>query len=1006
MVSAFHSPTRTPALSRQPTVSSESSPASPTPKVWRLPPLAIAGFGLILVHVAVLAIFRHSPSLDAWSDFLELGAVLLATIACFATSRRAHGIARPFWYLNGSAFATWSAGKCIIVYRFEFLGIYRINFFSLILFFLAAAPMFVAIFLSDENFQDRISWEWALDAAQILGLILAIYLFLIYIPILYYGDWAVSGLEDRLLLWRNILLAAGLLARAALSQSRYTRRLYLPVGLIIGIYTVSTWFGNRAQSLSGGPVSAWYDLAWAVPFSFITIAAAFWQESPEPVAGQHPVPGISRVIIAYLPSLLLPIMLIMKYGNALREQVFIALFGLIFSIILFNARLLLTQRRQRLTDEALHATEQQYRSLFERNMAGVYRCTMDGRLLECNPAFAKIFGYTPEEVLTIPLHELYFGGASERDRWIAQFNSEGMSQPREFYFRRKDGSPLWVLVSSHIEKQPDGGSTIEGTLIDITAGKLTSLAIEDWKYRYDAAILASGQIVYESDPESQRVTFGGCVPDVLGYSAEDLSGDAHAWLALIHPEDLTHYLEQLRSAVASNAPIEFEYRARRRDNGYRTLREQGRAVRDAAGKVFRIVGFISDVTERRVLESQLQQAQKMEAVGRLAGGVAHDFNNLLTIISGYSAMQLERTQPTDATHREAEQIKAAAERASALTRQLLAFSRQQVMQPRCVNLNDVVRSIDPMLRRLIGEDIEVLTSLAPDLGNVKVDPGQVDQVLMNLVVNARDAMPEGGKLTIRTQNIQLDERYARQHDYVRPGSYVLLSVSDSGTGIAPETQERVFEPFFTTKGPGKGTGLGLPMVYGIVKQSGGSIEFYSELKQGTIFKVYLPRVEEAAEDLTPAVEAAPSHRGSERILLVEDDVVLRQLAAVVLTAQGYSVHTVEKVSDLAACLDRTPQCDLLLTDVIMPGMKGPELASRVVQHWPGIKVLYMSGYTSDAIVHHGVLNEGLFFLQKPFTPTALAAKVKEVLNAASPGRSAGKSPIVVKAQSAGKLHAD
>jgi CheY-like chemotaxis protein len=328
------------------------------------------------------------------------------------------------------------------------------------------------------------------------------------------------------------------------------------------------------------------------------------------------------------------------------------------------------------------------------------------------------------------------------------------------------------------------------------------------------------------------------------------------------------------------------------------------------------------------------------------------------------------------------------------------------MQPRCVNLNDVVRSIDPMLRRLIGEDIEVLTSLAPDLGNVKVDPGQVDQVLMNLVVNARDAMPEGGKLTIQTQNIELDERYARQHDYVRPGSYVLLSVSDSGTGIAPETQERVFEPFFTTKGPGKGTGLGLPMVYGIVKQSGGSIELYSELKQGTTFKVYLPRVEEAAEDLTPAAEAAPSHRGSERILLVEDDVLLRQLAADVLTAQGYSVHTVEKASDLAACLDRTPQCDLLLTDVIMPGMKGPELAALVVQHWPGIKVLYMSGYASDAIVHHGVLNEGLFFLQKPFTPAALVSKVKQVLSAVSTGRNAGKSPMSVKAQSAGKLRAD
>lgn len=964
---------------RQTSISPQSSISPNSDRSF--PGIAVAGVALLMLQIVILAIFSHARSVSVWSDFIELGVVLLATLSCFLTSRRSHGIARPFWYLTGTAFATWSLGKCIVLYYHDYRGIQGINIVPLILFFLAAGPMFVAVFLSDENFRDRISWEWILDASQILGLILTIYLFLIYIPMLHYGDRAVSTLEDRLLLWRNILLSGGLITRAVFSSSRSVRRLYLPIGLIMAGYAASTWFGNRAQSLSDTPATSWYDLAWSVPFFLITTAAAFWRERPEGNPAPRSHPGIYRVVYAYLPSLLLPVLLLLKNREIFREQIFLALFGLIFSIILFNVRLFLTQRRQRLTAEALQASEHQYRSLFERNMAGVYRCTMDGQLLECNPAFAKIFGYTRDEVLSVPLQELYFGGSEERDHWIAQLTSDGTPQPREFYLRRKDGSPLWVLVSAHLERQSNGSAVIDGTLIDITEGKLTSIAIEDWKRRYDAAVLASGQIIYESDPDSKRVTLGGCVPEVLGYSAEELSGGTRAWLSLIHPDDLEHYVTQLRSAVASGGIIEFEYRATRRDNGYRTLREQGRAVRDSAGRIVGIVGFISDVTEQRILESQLRQAQKMEAVGRLAGGVAHDFNNLLTIISGYSAMQLERTTPSDPTHNEAEQIKAAADRAASLTRQLLAFSRQQVMQPRCVNLNDLIRNLDKMLRRLIGEDIEVMTALAPGLGTVKVDPGQVDQVLMNLVVNARDAMPDGGKLTIQTENVQLDEQFAHKHYAVRAGDYVLLSVSDNGTGISPETQTRIFEPFFTTKEQGKGTGLGLSMVYGIVKQSGGSIEVYSELKQGTTVKIYLPRTDEAVGELFAAVQAAPSSRGSEHVLLVEDDVVLRRLAADVLTGQGYSVHTLEKVADLQACLEGTPTCNLLLTDVVMPGIKGPELAARVARHWPGIRVLYMSGYTTNAIVHHGVLDEGIFFLQKPFTPAALAAKVREVLNA-------------------------
>jgi len=944
----------------------------------RVPRLAIAVSLLLLAHVATLALFQHSPSVGFLSDLLQLAVALFTALICFVASRRSHGIARPFWQLTGIAFALWSLGKCLLIYGFYYLGQTTIPIGLLLLYFLSFAPMFVTVFLSEGSFGGRLDPEWILDAVQILVLVVIIYSFLVYIPMLHHGEEAVRSLEDRLLLWRNILLTAGLLTRAIFAPSRSIRRLYLPVAISMGVYAASTWIGNRAQS-SNPAASAWYDLAWSIPFCMVGLAAAFWQELPEKER-QPQIPDISRVIFAYLPALILPIMLAVKYRTVEREQVFLGLFGLMFSIVLFNARLALTQRRQRLAMEALNTTEHQYSSLFERNMAGVFRSTLEGKLLNCNPALANMLGYTRDELLRVPMHELYFGGAAERSEWIVNLRSGCLPVQREACFRCKDGSPLWTIGNANIEKQPDGSEVLEGTLIDITERKLTNIVIEDWKRRYDDAVLASEQIIYESDPQSKHVTLGGCVREILGYSAEELSGDARSWLALIHPEDVAHYRERLRFAVATRETIEFEYRARRKDNGYRTLREQGRAVLGAAGRVIRVVGFISDITERRTLEAQLRQAQKMEAIGRLAGGVAHDFNNLLTIISGYSSLQFERTHSSDPVHHEAEQIKAAAERAAALTRQLLAFSRQTVLQPRRVSLNDVVRNVDKMLRRLIGEDIEVLTALAPDLGTVKVDPGQVEQVLMNLVVNARDAMPSGGKLTIQTENVELDEDYARKHEYVTPGRYVLLAVSDSGTGMAPETQARIFEPYFTTKE--FGTGLGLPMVYGIVKQSGGSIEVYSELHHGTSVKVYLPRVDAAVEEIS-AVGASTRERGSERILLVEDDVLLRRLVADILTAHGYAVHALEKVEDLEPLLQHTAECDLLLTDVVMPKMNGPELAKLVARHSPRIKVLYMSGYTTNAIIHHGVLDQGLFFLQKPFTPAALTAKVREVLDAPS-----------------------
>ncbi|MBZ5515556.1 MAG: response regulator [Acidobacteriia bacterium] len=386
------------------------------------------------------------------------------------------------------------------------------------------------------------------------------------------------------------------------------------------------------------------------------------------------------------------------------------------------------------------------------------------------------------------------------------------------------------------------------------------------------------------------------------------------------------------------------------------------------------------ISEREQIEQQLLQAQKMEAIGRLAGGIAHDFNNLLTIISGYGTLLLEQMGSEAALRGHVEQIGNAAERAAMLTRQLLAFGRRQVLAPRILDLNTVVADMDKMLRRLIGEDIDLATLPDPEIGCVKADPGQIEQVIMNLAVNARDAMPHGGKLTIETANADLDEAYAREHVAVTPGPYVMLAVSDNGIGMDPPTLARIFEPFFTTKEVGKGTGLGLATVYGIVKQSGGNIWVYSEPGRGTTFKIYLPQVEEAPVGGELRRPSAPATRGWETVLLVEDEDAVRHLICNILAARGYKVLEARSGKEaLSLCKRQAGPLHLLLTDLVMPEMDGRELASRLGPRYPAMKVLYISGYTNGALAHNGVLAPDAAYLQKPFTPDALAQKVREVL---------------------------
>jgi len=465
---------------------------------------------------------------------------------------------------------------------------------------------------------------------------------------------------------------------------------------------------------------------------------------------------------------------------------------------------------------------------------------------------------------------------------------------------------------------------------------------------------------------------------LLGYAPEELIG--LLLVEMVHPDDVVPTLRVFSEGVATGQGGRLlELRVLHKDGTYRMLEAVGRHLLDDP-LVQGVVINARDVTERKSLERQLLQAQKMEAVGRLAGGVAHDFNNVLTAILGYTGLLLDGLPTLSPLRPDLEEIRKAAERATGLTRQLLAFSRKQVLEMRVLDLNQLVVDMDRLLGRLLGEDIDVLTNLDPTLGAVRVDLSQLEQVVVNLAVNARDAMPHGGRLMIETRNAELDDSYAREHAPVQPGRYVMLALSDTGTGMTPETMSHVFEPFFTTKEAGKGTGLGLSTVYGIVKQSGGYVWCYSEPGHGTSFKVYLPRVDEPIDRLPARAATRPTH-GSETILLVEDESELRALARRVLDKHGYTVLDADSAgAAMALERDHTGPIHLLLADVVLPGASGRMLADELLTRRADLKVLFMSGYTEDAIVHRGVLAANTAFIQKPFSADGLAAKVREVLD--------------------------
>jgi hypothetical protein len=626
-------------------------------------------------------------------------------------------------------------------------------------------------------------------------------------------------------------------------------------------------------------------------------------------------------------------------------------------------------------EEAVRESEARFRLLVDgvRDHA-LFMLDPEGRVATWNAGAERLKGYAADEIVGRHVSAFFPPeDAGVADRMLAEVRATGRAGS-EGWRVRKDGSRFWadaVLNAVYDGDRLVGFAKVTRDLSERRHAEALLTSILD--NVLDAVI--------GIDDRGTVRSFNRAAERIFGYPAGEVVG-RNVSLLMPEPDRSRHddYLANyLRTGEARIIGIGREVVA---------LRKDGRTFpADLAINEFWLddkryfTGVVRDISERRRLEEQFRQAQKMEAVGQLAGGIAHDFNNLLTIISGYADMLIAGAAPTDPGRPLLEEVRAAGERAAGLTRQLLAFSRKQVLEPQVLDLNDVVRQADRMLRRLIGEDVRLAAVLSPGLSPVKADPGQVEQVLMNLAVNARDAMPTGGKLTIETTSADLDEGYAASRPEVLPGRYVLLAVSDTGAGMDAATRARIFEPFFTTKGVGKGTGLGLAMVHGFVKQSGGHIAVYSEPGHGTTFKIYLP----AADGPRPSGESrrgpAEARRGSETILLVEDEPAVRGLAAMALRAAGYAVleaaHGGEAVRTAEA---HAGPIHLLVSDVVMPELGGRLLAERLTASRPGMKALFVSGYTDDAVVRHGVLEAEVAFLQKPFTPAALTRKVREVLD--------------------------
>jgi two-component system cell cycle sensor histidine kinase/response regulator CckA len=950
---------------------------------WKLPVLALFVIGL---HVGEVLIFGTSATGSLIANSLQLVACAIGTAMAFGASRRGRGVSRPFWRLIALAMATWGLANLGWMYYENWLhivvpaiSVVRIVFDSQGVFFA------IALFLDKDRDSPRFDAETLLDSLQIAIVFFSAFFGLYYVQLL-------SGLSgpgiDLFMTWIYQVINVSLTVAAAIvawsEQTKRMRGLYGGLAAFLLINAISGGIADYVQSVHNVPTGTWYDIGWSLPFLACAIWASRWKEPaeiPQEFTGRRSK-TVSRLALRNVMLALAPLIVLVVAAQLRAEWRTLGLLLLGTSITCYAARLGVSQYREGKAAELV----QRDTLAMDSAMDGMAIVSPNGLYTYVNAAYARMMGHPkPQTMIGKPWADLHIPSDVKA---VEGEIREGLLRDGKWFGPvtiRRSGEPLPMEMS--VTMLPDGGMVTIGR--DISDRQRAEQFREEAEAKYRTLVEQVAAISYiaELGVDGQWLYVSPQVETMFGFGVDDWLADSRQWMRHVHPED--HPVVE--------AAEEASKRGERFQAEYRIIREDGRViwVSDTAvvvpgsGSHPLMEGIIVDITERKQFEGQLQQARRMEAVGRLAGGIAHDFNNLLTIIKGYTELALMRAKGLPELKTDIERIEDASERASGLVRQLLAFSRRQVLQPKVLDLNGIVLGLDKLLRRLMDGDIEMLTVADQPVGAIKADPGQIEQVIMNLVVNARDAMPDGGRLVVETADVELNATYARDHATVRPGRYVMLAVSDTGTGMSAETVAHIFEPFYTTKESGRGTGLGLSTVYGIVKQSGGYVWVYSEAGRGTTFKVYLPRVDEAVETL-PGTKVSTRERvktGTETILLVEDEPDLRELTRTVLAAKGYTVVEARNAEEAERLAESNgAKIHLLLTDVIMPGLSGRELAKRILAQHSSMRVLYMSGYTYNVIAQGGTLERGVSFLQKPFTPSGLVEKVREVLDAVIPAR--------------------
>jgi PAS domain S-box-containing protein len=950
--------------------------------------LALA-FVIVALHVASVLTLGTSSAGSLIGNLLQIVACGLAVASAVLASRRATGLSRRFWALVGCGLAVWGVANAGWTY-YEIALRMEPPTGSAVRFLFGTQSIFfaLAVFLNQDKDASTLDPESVLDFLQIAIVFFFIFIGFYYIPSHHLDSRTAYIREVWMETGEDVALVALAVVQAMRARSSQIRKLYQGFAVYLLVYTVCAGIADYAQTIKSTPTGTWFDLAWTMPLLGAALWAANWQPSPV-TPGRHRVrqKRFGEMLLDNATLALAPLIVLLQVAQLGKEWRAVRFTLLGVSILCYAARLGVTQYRQSTTEDTL----QRHNRAMDSAVNGIAIVNAQGQHTYVNAAYAQMMGHeNPESIAGRPWKDIYAPQDVER----VQEEIRGSLQKSGKWhgpvsIHRPDGSTLPAEMS--ITALPDGGVVCVSRDMTAKRDADNARAQAEAKYRMLVEQVAAISYIAELGIHGQWLYVSPQVETMFGFSAEEWLMDSRAWTQHVHPED-HKVVEAAEEASKRGERFQAEYRVIRKDG--RVIWVSDTAVVVAGSGAHPLMeGIIVDITERKQLETQLQQARRMEAIGRLAGGIAHDFNNLLTIIKGYTELALKRPRISPELQADVERIEDASERAGTLVRQLLAFSRRQVLQPKLLDLNGIVMGLDKLLRRLMDEGIEMNTSPGKNIGTIKADPGQMEQVIMNLVVNARDAMANGGRLTVETANVDLDEAYASDHATVKAGRYVMLAVSDTGTGMSPETVAHIFEPFYTTKESGRGTGLGLSTVYGIVKQSGGYIWVYSEVGRGSSFKVYLPRVEQAPEALPAVKPASGQERGTETILLVEDQPQVRELARMALSKKGYTVLVASSPEDAEnACARHGAEIHLLLTDLIMPGITGRELAKRLTARHPKMRVLYMSGYTygitTQTGVQSGMLEDGVAFLQKPFTPSALSEKVREVLDrSAVPSRS-------------------